>query len=219
MSAVSSAQRDAPLRILKDGYVAASNGDLHWHQHSRVGQRHAVGAECVGRGSLTRPSDPDVGANGDRSCADDECHRADRIGQKLIIPTGNSPTPLAVTPSPTPIKPRPVSTQSIALGDAFVTIREIVSNGRLSEEAVVLTNLGSKVNLKGWTLADGESHKYPFPDLTLLPNSEVNVHTKSGVNTATDLYWGQPEARWGATGAVAYLRDPNGKLIATYRVP
>jgi LysM repeat protein len=141
------------------------------------------------------------------------------IGQKLIIPTGNSPTPLAVTPSPTPIKPRPVSTQSIALGDAFVTIREIVSNGRLSEEAVVLTNLGSKVNLKGWTLADGESHKYTFPDLTLLPNSEVNVHTKSGVNTATDLYWGQPEARWGATGAVAYLRDPNGKLIATYRVP
>jgi LysM repeat protein len=139
------------------------------------------------------------------------------IGQKLIIPTGNSPAPLALTPSP--IKPRPAGTQSIALGDAFVTIREIVSKDKLFEEAVVLTNLGSQVNLKGWTLADGEGHKFTFPDLTLLPNAEVNIHTRSGVNTATDLYWGQSAALWGATGTVAYLRDQNGKLIATYRVP
>jgi LysM repeat protein len=141
------------------------------------------------------------------------------IGQTLIIPSSNGSTPLAVTPSLTPIKPQPVVTQSIALGDAFVTIREIVSSGQLADEAVILTNLGNKINLKDWTLADGEGHKFSFPDLTLLPNAEVKVHTATGANTATDLYWRQLIALWGGTGTVAYLRDPDGKLIATYRVP
>jgi hypothetical protein len=141
------------------------------------------------------------------------------IGQTLLIPGGSGSTPVVVTPSPTPIRPRPVTTQSIALGDAFVTIREIVSNGQLSEEAIVLTNLGNKINLKGWTLADGEGHKFTFPDLTLLPNAEVKLHTGAGTTTATDLYWNQLVALWSGTGTVAYLRDPGGKLIATYRVP
>lgn len=141
------------------------------------------------------------------------------IGQTLIVPGGGGSTPPVVTPSSTPIRPRPVTTQSIALGDAFVTIREIVSNGQLSAEAVVLTNLGNKINLKGWTLADGEGHRFTFPDLTLLPNAEVKLHTGAGANTAIDLYWNQLVALWSGTGTVAYLRDPDGKLIATYRVP
>ena len=46
----------------------------------------------------------------------------------------------------------------------------------------------------------------------------MTVHTGKGANTPTDLYWGQAEPRW-ASGKVAYLRDPSGKLIATYQVP
>jgi LysM repeat protein len=140
------------------------------------------------------------------------------IGQKLTIPGPDGALP---APTATPIRPRPAltSTESIALGDAFVTIREITGGGTLDQEQMVLTNIGAKVNLIGWTLADGEGHKYTFPDLTLLTNAEVKVHTGSGVNTATDLYWGQAEARWGGTGTVAYLRDPDDRLIATYRVP
>ena len=140
------------------------------------------------------------------------------IGQRLIIPGADGSLPV---PTPTPIRPRPAitATESIALGDAFVTIREINNGGTFSQEQVVLTNIGAKVNLVGWTLADGEGHKFTFPDLTLLSNAEVKVHTGSGVNTAIDLYWGQADARWGATGTVAYLRDPDGRLIATYRVP
>ncbi len=140
------------------------------------------------------------------------------IGQTLSIPAGSAPIANA-TASPTPIRPQANVTQSIALGDAFVTIREIVSSGDLTKEAVVLTNLGGKVNLKGWTLADGEDHKFTFPDITLLPNAELNVHTARGTNTAADLYWGQTATRWAATGTIAYLRDPTAKLIATYRVP
>ena len=140
------------------------------------------------------------------------------IGQKLVIPgSGTS----AVAATPTPIRPRPVvtATESIALGDAFVTIREINNGGTPGQEQVVLTNIEAKVNLVGWTLADGEGHKFTFPDLTLLAKAEVKVHTARGTNSAADLYWGQADARWGASGTVAYLRDPAGRLIATYRVP
>ncbi len=140
------------------------------------------------------------------------------IGQRLNIPGSDGSLPV---PTPTPIRLQPgaTTTDSIALGDAFVTIREINNGGTLSQEQVVLTNIGAKVNLVGWTLADGEGHKFTFPDLTLLSNAEVKVHTGNGANTAADLYWGQADIRWGATGTVAYLRDPDGRLIATYRVP
>jgi LysM repeat protein len=148
-------------------------------------------------------------------------------GQELLIPASSATPGAAVTLTPTRI-PIPTSTRaalpvitgtaSTALGDFFVTIREIQSPGRLAVEQVILTNLSGQVNMGGWSMTDGEGNKFTFPDLTLLSNGEVTVHTGRGTNTATDLYWGQTEARW-ASGKVAYLRDPSGKLIATYQVP
>lgn len=151
------------------------------------------------------------------------------IGQPLIIPSpGSVPATAAAlavaTSTATPVRPRPVSTATLTVtlissGDAFVTIKEIINPGVLTDEAVVIANLGDRVNLAGWSIADGEGNKFTFPDLTLLANAEVKVHTTNGVNTATDLYWGQTTTRWGARGTVAYLRDPQSKLIGTYRVP
>lgn len=148
------------------------------------------------------------------------------IGQTLIIPApGAVPaTAAAVTPTPTPIRLRPVTTATLTVtlsagGEAFVTIKEIINTGVLNAEAVVVANLGERVNLAGWSIADGEGNKFTFPDLTLLASTEVKIHTGSGVNTTTDLYWGQTAARWGARGTVAYLRNPQGELVGTYRVP
>ena len=148
-------------------------------------------------------------------------------GQVLLIPASSTtPAPvLTLTPTRIPIPtstraalPVITGTAATALGDFFVTIREIKSPGRLAAEQVILTNLSGQVNMGGWSMTDGEGNKFTFPALTLLSNGEVIVHTGKGANTATDLYWGEPEARW-ATGKVAYLRDPSGKLIATYQVP
>jgi LysM repeat protein len=143
------------------------------------------------------------------------------LGQELIIPGSPlTPTPTLV-PIPTSTRsPLPVitGTASTALGEYFVTIREIKSPGALAAEQVILTNLSGQVNLAGWTMTDGEGNKFTFPNLTLLSNGEVTVHTSKGTNTPTDLYWGQAESRW-SKGKVAYLRDPAGKLIATYQVP
>lgn len=143
------------------------------------------------------------------------------VGQKLLIPVGPiTPTPTLI-PIPTSTRaslPVITGTAQTALGEAFVTIRDIKSPGVLSQEQVILTNLSGQVNLAGWTMTDGEGHKFTFPDLTLLPSAEVIVHTTKGSNSATDLYWSEPESRW-ASGKVAYLRDPSGKLIATYQIP
>jgi LysM repeat protein len=142
-------------------------------------------------------------------------------GQVLVIPGSPlTPTPTRV-PIPTSTRaPLPVitGTASTALGDFFVTIREIQSPGALASEQVILTNLSGQVNMAGWTMTDGEGNQFVFPSLSLLSKGEVTVHTGKGTNTPTDLYWGQPQPRW-ASGKVAYLRDPSGKLIATYQVP
>jgi LysM repeat protein len=142
-------------------------------------------------------------------------------GQVLLIPGSPlTPTPTRV-PIPTSTRaPLPVitGTASTALGDFFVTIREIKSPGVLASEQVILTNLSGQVNMAGWTMTDGEGNQFAFPTLSLLSKGEVTVHTGKGTNTPTDLYWGQAEPRW-ASGKVAYLRDPGGKLIATYQVP
>ncbi len=142
-------------------------------------------------------------------------------GQVLVIPGSPlTPTPTRV-PIPTSTRaPLPVitGTASTALGDFFVTIRDIQSPGSLVGEQVILTNLSGQVNLAGWTMTDGEGNQFVFPSLSLLSKGEVTVHTGKGTNTQTDLYWGQTQPRW-ASGKVAYLRDPAGKVIATYQVP
>jgi LysM repeat protein len=142
-------------------------------------------------------------------------------GQQLLIPGSPlTPTPTRV-PIPTSTRvslPVITGTASTALGDYFVTIREIKAPGSLANEQVTLTNLSGQVNMAGWTMTDGEGNKFTFPSLSLLSKGEVTVHTGRGANTPTDLYWGQTESRW-ASGKVAYLRDPSGKLIATYQVP
>ena len=131
------------------------------------------------------------------------------IGQELIIPIGGS----------TVIEPTSEVTPAATSGPALVTIREIRSPGSLAAETVVLTNLGGTVNLAGWTLSDGKDNRYTFPDVTMFADAEVNLRTGAGVNTPSDLYWGESEARWGQRGTVAYLRDAAGKLVSTYRVP
>jgi LysM repeat protein len=142
-------------------------------------------------------------------------------GQQLLIPGSPlTPTPTRV-PIPTSTRaPLPVitGTASTALGDFFVTIREIKAPGSLANEQVILTNLSGQVNMAGWTMTDGEGNQFTFPSFSLLSKGEVAVHTGRGTNTPTDLYWGQTEPRW-ASGKVAYLRDPSSKLIATYQVP
>jgi hypothetical protein len=67
-----------------------------------------------------------------------------------------------------------------------------------------------------WTLSDEASHTYTFPTFTLGSGASVREWTKSGTDTATDLYGGSGSAIWNNTGDTAYLRDDLGSLVDTF---
>lgn len=88
------------------------------------------------------------------------------------------------------------------------------SNSSLDAEWVRIKNTtGSRKTLTGWTLRDTTSHIYHFPTFRLAAGASVRVHTGSGSNTASNLYWHQSDYVWNNTGDTAYLRNANGTLV------
>ena len=167
----------------------------------------------------------------------------DRIqaGQELIIPTGGlaepTPTPTRVTNTPEPPSPEPTDTpeptptpQSSTVTptplpvtppatEPKVVIREILGAGVLTKEAVFIFNSGRAVHMENWTLTDAQDNAYTFPNLFLATGGSVRIHSRSGSNSATDLYWGRDAPMWGEPGDVATLRDESGLVIDTFELP
>lgn len=84
----------------------------------------------------------------------------------------------------------------------------------LNDEYVIIANLGCKEeNLLGWQLKDEAGHIYVFPEFVLKGGKLVTVHTGSGTNSDTDLYWGQKFPVWNNNGDTAYLYASNGTLV------
>lgn len=85
----------------------------------------------------------------------------------------------------------------------------------LNDEYVVFENTGStSVDLSGWELADAADHTYTFPEGTVLePGESVTIHTGTGTDTETDLYWGQASAVWNNGGDTVILRDDSGTVV------
>jgi len=70
--------------------------------------------------------------------------------------------------------------------------------------------------MTGWLLHDNEDiHEFVFPEFTLEAGATVNIWTKSGTNTTTDLYWGLGSAIWNNGGDMVYLKDDANKIIST----
>lgn len=86
------------------------------------------------------------------------------------------------------------------------------SPGSLNAEYVTTKNTSttSPNTLAGFRLSDIAGHVFSFPSLTLQPGASVRVHTGSGTNTSTDLYWGSGSYIWNNTGDTAYLRTAEG---------
>ncbi|ASJ10802.1 hypothetical protein A3L12_05555 [Thermococcus sp. P6] len=82
-------------------------------------------------------------------------------------------------------------------------------------EYVLITNRGIvEVDMSGWQLKDEKNHAYTFPPgFVLKAGASVRVHTGSGGDNSTDLYWGWNQAVWNNDGDTAYLYDAGGKLV------
>jgi LysM repeat protein len=143
------------------------------------------------------------------------------VGQELMIPVGGLP-PAPPTPTDTPIPfepPTPLSTSPPSGSQPQVTIEEVIARGNYAGESIIISNSGQPVRLENWTLSDQQGHVYAFPNLSLGTGGSVRIHTGSGRNSPTDLYWGLEAAIWGEAGDVASLRDNQGKLVDAYSLP
>jgi len=85
----------------------------------------------------------------------------------------------------------------------------------LNDEYVVFRNTGDdSLELSGWTVADTADHTYTVPDgVTLAPNATVTLHTGSGTDTDSDLYWGAGSPIWNNGGDTVIVTTADGEEV------
>ncbi|MBI4281845.1 lamin tail domain-containing protein [Candidatus Uhrbacteria bacterium] len=96
-----------------------------------------------------------------------------------------------------------------------VRITDAHFQGGVSQEYMGITNERSDPQpLEGWTLYDDATtpHTYPFGVFILATDATVTVHTGSGTNTQTDLYWVHSPV-WNNDHDKAFLKDSSGMQI------
>jgi sRNA-binding protein len=87
----------------------------------------------------------------------------------------------------------------------------------LNGEWVEIANQGTEAqSLQGWTLSDQDNHTYAFNSFTLQAGASVKVHTGTGDNSATDLFWNMKVSIWNNDGDMATLKDATGNVVAKY---
>jgi len=91
------------------------------------------------------------------------------------------------------------------------------SNTSLNAEYIRIKNSSTTLsrNLTGWTIKDSAGHKFTFPPFTLGPGKSVYVHTGSGTNTASHLYWRKGWYVWNNDKDIAALRNASAVLAHT----
>lgn len=135
------------------------------------------------------------------------------VGQRLIIPVGNSGNNSAP-----PAENAPATTAPLTNGEGVV-IRIVDGAGALVTEAVQLVNdSNTVVNLNGWRLERENGPAYTFGDQSIFPGGNLWLHSGSGTDTTVALYWNQSEPVW-QSGAIVRLVDPEGNAVNSYPVP
>lgn len=138
------------------------------------------------------------------------------VGQKIVVPNGGQPL-ATVTPALTPTA---ISSElAPPATPTSIEIRQVIARGDPTSEAVVIANRGRQVNLHGWKVSDNEGYVYTFPDLTLWPGGTITVHTGSGPDSVSDLYWKRIAPVWAEPSDVVTLTDANGNVVARYPLP
>ena len=85
----------------------------------------------------------------------------------------------------------------------------------LNDEYVVFRNDGeSTLDLSGWTVSDEAGQSYTVPEgVTLAPGATITLHTGSGTDTDTDLYWGSGSPIWNNGGDTVTVTMADGTEV------
>lgn len=145
-----------------------------------------------------------------------------QVNQELVIPIGGLPTETPVpTPTATPnVIPSPRATDPPTEGEAIIEINEVVGVGSLTDEAVSITNSGTRsIALLDWELSDEDGNTYTFGQVTLFgDNAAILIHTEAGQDNPTDLFWGLEQPIW-ESGETVTLTDAEGTVRVSFTIP
>jgi len=130
------------------------------------------------------------------------------VGQRLTIPGSGSP---ASTGDAAPAAaPAPVSDG--------IEVR-VEQPGNLAQEQVQVINESSiALNLQGWTLSREGGPIFTFGNVPIFPGGSVRLHSGNGEANSINFYWALAEPVW-SSGAVARLRNPEGRVVASVTIP
>lgn len=142
----------------------------------------------------------------------------DRAHQAQPLPPPAQPTAAAQTKAsdaptlaPTPALP--------PLNQPVIQVKNVFGEGDLNSEVVVISRLGEgELWLTGWKLQNESGDTFVFPDLQLHKDAEIQVYSRSGVNSALALYWNRSASAW-KTGDLVTVIDYQGNIRASYRIP
>jgi hypothetical protein len=87
-------------------------------------------------------------------------------------------------------------------------------NDNLNDEYLVLKNTAStSLELSGWQIRDEADHTYTFPDGFVLESGmDVTIHSGSGTNSESRLYWGASSAIWNNNGDTVFVYAADGDM-------
>lgn len=88
----------------------------------------------------------------------------------------------------------------------------------LNDEYFTLQNTGDEaIDLSGWTVENERGISFRIPNgVVLAANAMITIHSGSGQNTASVLYWNSFEPIWNNTTDLAILRDTEEKIVDHY---
>ncbi len=146
------------------------------------------------------------------------------VGQQLIIPIGGLPEPTVAAPveEPTAALPTPIPTvPGEAPGAASdIGISAVSGTGDLPTEVIQIVNNGVDAqSIAGWTLRDEDNNVYTFGQVSIFgAGAGVNLHTRAGDDTVTDLFWGLAEPAWRSGEQVTVWNAAN-EVMTTFDIP
>ena len=87
-------------------------------------------------------------------------------------------------------------------------------NDNLNDEYIVFKMLVGG-SLIGYSVEDDAAHTYYFPDRVFQTGQSFTLHTGSGADSQSDLYWGNGAAIWNNDGDTVKVLDPQGYVVAS----
>ena len=143
----------------------------------------------------------------------------------LLVWNKTHPVPKLSSPETIPTQavilntPPPDSSELPPQDQTVLEVQAVIVPGDLETERVLIRNAYSEaVSLQGWQVKNSTGDEYTFPILTLYPGGSVSLYSRSGEDTALELYWGLMRAAW-KSGAVVKILDSQGNQRAEYLIP